>query len=105
MEMTKEEREISAELSRQGYFVKDKSNPTNVFILKQKATMRPERIDEIMLTDKEQQAVEMLKDCGWQVIVGAHLEDWNEGQIIKTKYRDDESLEVRSEIAIIKVTI
>jgi len=48
MEMTKEEREISAELSRQGYFVKDKSNPTNVFILKQKATMRPERIDEIM---------------------------------------------------------
>lgn len=38
MGMTKEERKISAELSRQGYFVKDNSKPTNVLIIKQKVT-------------------------------------------------------------------
>lgn len=38
-EMTKEEKERSAELSRKGYFVKEKSEPTNTIVIKQKVTI------------------------------------------------------------------
>ena len=55
-----------------------------------------------MLSDKEQKAIEVLKECGWQVITGAHLEDWDEGQTIKVN-GEDEGMAVRSNIAIIKV--
>jgi len=54
------------------------------------------------LSEKEREAIKILKDCGWQTTTGAHLEDWDEGQTVKTRYRDDEHLEVRSEIAIFK---
>ena len=56
-----------------------------------------------MLSSKEQEAIEVLKSFGWQVITGAHLEDWDEGITVKTEYRDDERITVRSEIAIIKI--
>jgi len=55
-----------------------------------------------MLSDKEKEAIEILKSCGWQRIDGAHLEDWDE----KPTIRDDDGYEIskiRSTVAIIKV--
>jgi len=56
-----------------------------------------------MLSDKEKEAIEILISCGWQRLDGAHLEDWDEGQSVKTEYCDDEAIDVRSDIAIIKL--
>jgi len=53
------------------------------------------------LSQKEKDAIKVLEEAGWQIITGAHLEDWDEGQIVKTEY-NNEDIEVRSEIAIIK---
>ena len=55
------------------------------------------------LSSKEQAAIEILREHGWQTITGAHLEDWDEGQSVKTEYCDDEAIDVRSDIAIIKL--
>ena len=55
-----------------------------------------------MLSDKEQQAIETLESYGWQVINGAHLEDWDEGQSVLIDSRK-ENMKVRSSIAIIKL--
>ena len=57
----------------------------------------------MMLSDEEQSAIKVLKGYGWQIVTGAHLEDWDEGVTVKTEHRDDEGLKVRSKIAIIKV--
>ena len=56
-----------------------------------------------MLIDQEQKAIEALKECGWQIIKGAHLEDWDEGQSILTGNDSIETIEARSTMAIIKV--
>jgi len=56
-----------------------------------------------MLSDQEQQAIEILKEYGWQMILGAHLEDWDEGQSILTGNDSIETIEARSTMAIIKV--
>jgi len=54
------------------------------------------------LSEKEQQAIEILMSCGWQVVSGPHLEDWDEGQNIKAGGYDD-SIEARVDIAVVKV--
>ena len=55
-----------------------------------------------MLSEKEKEAIGILKSCGWQVVNGPHLEDWDDGQVVKTMY-GDEDIEARADIAIIKV--
>jgi len=57
-----------------------------------------------MLSEKEKEAIEILKSCGWQVVNGPHLEDWDDGQVVKTRY-GDEDIEARVDIAIIKVDV
>ena len=55
-----------------------------------------------MLSEKEEQAINVLKSFGWQVITGPHLEDWDEGQVVKSGDYDD-TMEARVDIAVIKV--
>ena len=54
------------------------------------------------LLDKEKEAIKILESCGWQRLDGAHLEDWNEGQGVMDDGME-QTIEVRSDIAIIKV--
>jgi len=54
------------------------------------------------LSEKEQQAIDVLKSLGWQVVTGPHLEDWDEGQVIKSGGYDDMT-GARVDIAIVKV--
>lgn len=55
------------------------------------------------LTHEEKQALDTLVRHGWQVVYGAHLEDWDEGQHILNQYGDPDSMEVRSDVAVIRV--
>ena len=50
----------------------------------------------------EQKAIDVLKSCGWQIVMGPHLEDFDEGQVIKAGGYDD-AKQARAEIAIVKV--
>ena len=50
------------------------------------------------LSEREQQALKILESCGWEVVTGAHLEDWDEGQVV-----GGDSMECRSELAVIKL--
>ena len=58
--------------------------------------------DIMQLSSKEQEAIEILKSCGWQIVMGPHLEDFEEGQIIKADGYDD-AKDARVDIAIVKV--
>lgn len=55
------------------------------------------------LTKEEHDAIAVLSRNGWQVVYGAHLEDWDEGQSIKNQYGDADAIETRSDIAVILV--
>jgi len=50
----------------------------------------------------EQKAIDVLKSCGWQIVTGPHLEDWDEGLTIKAGGYDD-AKDARVDIAIVKV--
>lgn len=54
------------------------------------------------LSDKEKEAIKILESCGWQRLEGAHLEDWDEGQGVMDDGAE-QTMKVRSDIAIIKV--
>ena len=55
------------------------------------------------LSEKEKEAIEILKKHGWQIVMGPHLEDWDEGQEIKVRgYIESE---IRVDIAIIKENV
>lgn len=51
----------------------------------------------------EDEAIEVLKSFGWQILTGAHLEDWNEGETVIDENGWIESMQVRSDIAIVKI--
>ena len=51
----------------------------------------------------EDEAIEVLKSFGWQIVTGAHLEDWNEGETVVDENGWVESMQVRSDIAIVKI--
>ena len=53
------------------------------------------------LDKEEKQAIDILRQFGWKIIQGAHLEDWDEDQEVL----DDHGasiIEMRSNIAIVK---
>ena len=51
----------------------------------------------------EDEAIKVLKSFGWQIVTGAHLEDWNEGETIVSGNGFVKSDEVRSDVAIVKI--
>ena len=55
------------------------------------------------LSEKEKEAIEILKKHGWQIVMGPHLEDWDEGQEIKSQGYVESEISV--DIAIIKENI
>ena len=54
------------------------------------------------LSEREREAIEILRSYGWQIVMGPHLEDFDEGQVIKADGYDD-AIEARVDIAIVKV--
>jgi len=65
---------------------------------------KAEKIEMRGLSDKESRAISVLMSHGWQVVNGPHLEDWDNGQTVEV---DDhhEDIEVRADIAIIKIDL
>jgi len=57
------------------------------------------------LDENERKAIEVLMGYGWQIVSTPHLEDWGEGLSVVNGTGTAVEIEIRADLAIIKVDV